>query len=80
MVLSAATSIAATFNATYVATAVALSSAAECEAAATLLGLADTTAYSGFYSGRPPACAYSTNSFLNWNTNGWASSAWCGGE
>ena len=49
-----------------------LTSAAECESAATELGLSDTTALVAHYSGRPEGCYTHFNGqlFLYWNTYG----------
>ena len=38
----------------------------ECELAATMLGLSDTTASSAQLNGRPHGCIYASNGWLNW--------------
>ena len=38
----------------------------ECEQAATMLGLSDTTASSAQLNGRPYGCIYASNGWLNW--------------
>ena len=38
----------------------------ECEVAATMLGLSDTTASSALLNGRPHGCIYASNGWLNW--------------
>ena len=38
----------------------------ECEQAATMLGLSDTTASSAQLNGRPHGCIYASNGWLNW--------------